>query len=323
MVGGKTADQMLRVDGKGCFVEFMSGMFAPLKPGKLGKVLMNFCTYNEQTNAQTCLIPIYIDIPKFCALTDDIRFGRLKALATKEKQAVAKGEKRYEGSIWQDMGGTSAKILARQGKSREDGMSESRVFDIVPAKKENTYLLKATRGAGEEATQGIIQPKIDYRNKGSYDQIQIAVSDEDLRAIAKTIDMHIEAYYTTQWIQGVFMKENNTNANTGNSQSSNNTRPNNSQNNNNSRQQANNNQSSNQNRQTGSKQDNPQQAQPNMQQLAQPSQPQTRSGYGNVTDFKRNQQTNNPPAGNTQGQNMGQGYNNISDEEEFPFKSAI
>lgn len=322
MVGGKTADQILRVDGKGCFVEFMSGMFQPLKPGKLGKVLMNFATYNEQTNAQTCLIPIYIDIPKFCALTDDIRFGRLKTLAAKEKAAVANGEKKYEESIWQDLGGTSAKILKMQGKSRPDGMSESRVFDIIPARKENTYLLRATRGAGEEATQGIIKPKINYSDKNSYQQIQIPVSEEDLRAIAKTIDMYIQAYYTSQWMNGAFVKENNTNSNTGNTQPNNNTRPNNGQNNNN-RQQTNNSQPTNQNRQAGNQQNNrtQQAAQQNTQQSAQTSQPQARSGYGNVTDFKRNnnQQANNQPAENTQGQNVG----NISDEEEFPFQSAI
>ena len=323
MVGGKTADQILRVDGKGCFVEFMSGMFEPLKPGKLGKVLMNFCTYNEQNNTQTCLIPIYIDIPKFCALTDDIRFGRLKPLAAREKQAVANGQKRYEDSIWQDMGGTSAKVLARQGKSRPDGMSESRVFDIVPARKENTYLLKATRGAGEETAQGIIAPKIDYRNKASYDQIQIAVSDDDLRAIAKTIDMYIEAYYTAQWMRGAFTKSNTTNTQASQSQAGNTSGVNNRPNNN--YQQANNNAS----QQT---QNRPQQPQANNQQAA-TSQPQARSGYGNVTDFKRsnsqqanqqgyNQPINQQPMGNTQGQAMEQNLN-ISDAEEFPFQSAM
>ncbi|MDD6071429.1 MAG: hypothetical protein PUC12_11570 [Clostridiales bacterium] len=293
MVGGKTNDQILRVDGKGCFVEFMSGMFEPLKPGKLGKVLLNFVTYNEQNNQQTCLIPIYIDIPKFSALTDDIRYGRIKSLAAKEKQLVASGQKQYEGAIWKDMGGTSAKVLERQGKARADGMSESRVFEIVPARKENTFLLKATRGAGEEQnTNGIIAPKINYKDRNTYDQIQIPISDEDLRAVAKMIDIYIQAYYTSKWMSGGFLKTNN-NQTSNPQQAAPTAQPSSSQ---------------------------QQQGQSQQQQIQQQSQPKpTQSSYGNITNFQaRNSNNNNNNNKGTVNQTE-----NISDEEEFPFESAI
>lgn len=294
MVGGKTNDQILRIDGKGCFVEFMSGMFEPLKAGKLGKVLLNFVTYNEQNNQQTCLIPIYIDIPKFSALTDDIRFGRIKALAGQEKKLVASGQKQYEGAIWKDMGGTSAKILARQGKSRPDGMSESRVFEIVPARKENTYLLKATRGAGEEQnTNGIIAPKINYKDRNTYDQIQIPISDEDLRAVAKMIDIYIQAYYTSKWMSGGFLKTNN-NQNTTSQTAAPSAPP----------------------VQASSQQNYPQAGnsqQRNGYQQTQAKQSSAPSGYGNVTSFQS--KSNN--------REMSQPQTFISDEEEFPFESAI
>lgn len=199
MVAGKSPDQICRMDSRGCFVEVRSCMFSPKKEGKLGKVLFNFVTYDEKTNKQTKSIPIYIDIPKMLVLTDDIRLGFFRQKMKEEiKRCLAAGDK-YCKAIWEDLGGTSVAGLNAGNRPRPDGKAESRIMEIVPAAKEEHVLIRAKRGPGNEMAKGLIAP--DYK-AGKFEQIDILVSLQELRAMAKLVDINITAYEGRKWAIG-------------------------------------------------------------------------------------------------------------------------
>lgn len=199
MVAGKTADQICRMDARGCFVEVRSSMFEPKKEGKLGKVMFNFVEYDQSTNKAVKSIPIYVDIPKLLVLTDDIRLGYFKREMQAEIKRCQQAGDRYCRAVWEDLGGTSATALNLSGRPRKDGKSESRIFEICPAAKEGYVLLKAKRGPGNEQNKGIIAP--DYK-AGSFEQVCVLVSFDELRAMAKLIDINVTAYESRKWMNG-------------------------------------------------------------------------------------------------------------------------
>lgn len=202
----KTPDQICRIDAQHCFVEFMSSLFEPATKGKEAKMVINFVAYGND-NKTICSIPIYVDIPKFLVLTDAIRFGTMKQKANAELQAVQQGTKKYPEAIWRDMGGTSAALLARLGKSRPNQKAESRIMEIVPSSRYiGSYMIKAVRGDGEEQQNGLIAPKIDYKNKKSYDLIAVLATEEDLKGMAKLVEMAYQGYVTSQWLAGSYSR---------------------------------------------------------------------------------------------------------------------
>lgn len=199
IVYGKTADQIARVDAKGCFMEVRSALFDAKKEGKTGKVMLNFVEYDTNTNKTTRSIACYVDLPKMVELTDEIRLHFIDQDLKREIARAQQTGDKYCKSIWADMGGTSASILASKGKARQDGKSESRIFEIVPAAKEGHVMLRAKRGPGIEQQKGIIAP--DYKG-GTFEQINVLCSLTDLRSIAKLVDISVTAYETRRWMKG-------------------------------------------------------------------------------------------------------------------------
>ena len=76
--------QIIRIDGKNVFVEAMNSAF------KIGKIQLNFCSYDAKSNKMTANIPIYLSFEEFFSLKQDVVSGRLAKLAEVEK---AKGSK--------------------------------------------------------------------------------------------------------------------------------------------------------------------------------------------------------------------------------------
>ena len=73
-------------------------------------------------------------------------------------------------ALFEHLGGTSAKILAKRSKARADGKSLSRTAQLVCGNKSD-LLFVANSGPGETNTKGLIVPKF-----GSNPENHVAVS---------------------------------------------------------------------------------------------------------------------------------------------------
>lgn len=172
--------QIIRMDGKNVFVEAMNSAF------RIGKIQLNFCSYDDKSKKMTANIPIYLSFEEFFSLKQDVISGRLAKLAEVEK---AKGSK-YPKEIYTKQGGVSAKNLKARGQERADGMSLSRQMKIVPGLK-FPFMVQGEQGAAEENAQGLIVPR--YGGKPD-DRVMIPMDGDTMKQFFLTIDAHVQAY---------------------------------------------------------------------------------------------------------------------------------
>lgn len=184
----KNPNQIIRVDGKNCFVEFLNSAF---NIEKVEMVFMSYDTKKESGSRCTGRVQLYLSFPEFLGLCNDAKSGKL---AKKYIEAVKK--EGYPEPLFISMGGTSARALAARGQSRADGKSISRQFKIAPGKVK-PYLLTAEQGAGEENQTGLIVPQ-----KGKPEiSIMVPVNGEVLVQMLSIVEMHINAFITAQYLE--------------------------------------------------------------------------------------------------------------------------
>ena len=189
--------QILKFDGKNVFVEIMASAFS------IGKVQMNFIEYNPsgtQGNKQTKNLPIYMDIENFEVLANDILSGKMSAKAKKKREEQFAGNYKYCKEIFSELGGISAKTLAKRGKSRQDGMSLSRQFKITPGDK-IPWIFSAEYGPGEENATGLIVPK--YPNGKAEQTVRVGLYDHDFKKLAIVVSNEIQAYRTACYLYDI------------------------------------------------------------------------------------------------------------------------
>ena len=68
-----------REDSKGAFVELSDFSF------DIGKILINFVKYDENTHKTEFTIPIYLDFKEYLALVEEVRSGRIYKHIIEEK----------------------------------------------------------------------------------------------------------------------------------------------------------------------------------------------------------------------------------------------
>lgn len=187
----KNPQQLVKVSGRDTFVEVMNDAFG------IGKVMINFAKYNDKNAAGSRItdqIGIYMNLDEALVLCHDILSGKISGLAKIEKD---KGNK-YPGAIFTKLGGTSAKALASRGKSRPDGMSESRQFKIQPGARAD-FMLIGEKGKGEENATGLIVPK------SSEAKVMVPFSADDLKKLALILQSNIQAYTVARYVDGSAM----------------------------------------------------------------------------------------------------------------------
>ena len=182
----RNESQIIRKDGKGCFVEVKNDCFA------FGKIHLQFIKYdvNRPTGDRyTDNINIYIDVAEFFVLAYETVSGILYAKAKKFEADKNKSP------LFQSMGGTAAKKLTQ---SRADGKSLSRVFTISPSNI--GYFLTATSGPGEEDAKGLIVPKF---GNNPENRVSVPISHSDVSELMLIAKTHYEAWlaaqYTRNW----------------------------------------------------------------------------------------------------------------------------
>lgn len=179
--------QIIRLDGKNCFVEVMTGQFFK------GKVILNFEQYDDtkpKGQRTVAKITYFIPFDKFLQLSQDIKSGKLAKLAEKEK-----ANNKYPGAVYTDLTGTSEELLKRNNQERPDGKSESRQFKIIPGLRAE-FMLQAEKGPGEKSSTGIIKPL--YGNKPEQ-KVAIPMSGDDLKKLFLLTETFIIGYISSQF----------------------------------------------------------------------------------------------------------------------------
>lgn len=182
--------QIIRKDAKGCFVEIKNDCF------HLDKVHLQFVSYDTtlpKGERYTNNINIYVDIPEFLALAQEAASGTLHMRMQQYKQA------RKQEPLYEHLGGTSARQLAKYGRARSDGKSLSRVVKLTTAAKSD-YFLTADSGPGEENKTGLIVPRFGTKPE---QHVSVILSWRQLNELLLTAAEHYRAWlaakYAAEW----------------------------------------------------------------------------------------------------------------------------
>ena len=189
--------QIIRKDGKNCFVEVKSYSFP------IGKVQLLFATYDVNRTVgdrYTSRVDSYLDITTFLQWANEVKSGSLHRKMLEKKQLLLKKspsddeKKKMWEPLLSSMGGTSAKKLK---EPRKDGMSLSRVMKLTAASKAD-YLLTAESGPGQENEKGLIVPR--YGNKPE-NKVTISLTWRGLEELFLTVEAHYQAWLTAKYMQ--------------------------------------------------------------------------------------------------------------------------
>lgn len=181
--------QITRKDAKNCFVESLSNAF------DIGKIHLVFATYDTSKpvgQRQTNNIPIYITVDEFLELHRKVTCGELRYLMQNKKKNTD------STPLYQSLGGTSAERLVKQQRSRSDGMSQSRIVQLVCGSKVD-FLLVAESGPGATNDKGLIVPK--FGNKPE-SRVAVGMTFETFAELILTTHIHYSA-----WLSSFYMRK--------------------------------------------------------------------------------------------------------------------
>ena len=189
--------QIVRKDGRNCFVESLSDAF------NIGKVHLVFASYDLNKPAgerQTDIIPIYVDVAEWLELARKFESGEMRRVLKSKKEA---GDKT---PIKEWLGGTAAARLQQFNKARSDGMSLSRTAKMLCGNKTD-FLLVADSGPGEENEKGLIVPRFGGKPEN---HVAISLSWDAMSELVLITKAHYEAWLTAQYVAGLNKKHSGT-----------------------------------------------------------------------------------------------------------------
>lgn len=188
MPENRNQNQIIRKDARNCFVESLSDAFS------IGRIHFAFATYDLSRPAgqrQTNNIHIYIAVDEFLELCRKLTCGELRYMMQNKK---SNGDKT---PLYQCLGGTSAEKLAKQGRSRKDGMSLSRMAQLLCGNKSD-FLFVADSGPGQTNDKGLIVPK--FGNKPE-NHVAISMTFETFSELLLLTKAHFEAWLSVWYAQ--------------------------------------------------------------------------------------------------------------------------
>lgn len=188
MPENRNQNQIIRKDARNCFVESLSDAFS------IGRIHFAFATYDLSRPAgqrQTNNIHIYIAVDEFLELCRKLTCGELRYMMQNKK---SNGDKT---PLYQCLGGTSAEKLAKQGRSRKDGMSLSRTAQLLCGNKSD-FLFVADSGPGQTNDKGLIVPK--FGNKPE-NHVAISMTFETFSELMLLTKAHFEAWLSVWYAQ--------------------------------------------------------------------------------------------------------------------------
>ena len=176
--------QIIRKDAKNCFVEVLNDSFS------IARTHLFFATYDlskPSGERQTNTIHIYLPMEEVVELCRKLESGEFRMMVDKNKK------NNDSTSLYESLGGTSAKRLKALGKARKDKKSLSRVMNIIVGKK-NDIMLIAESGPGEENEKGLIVPKFGDKPEN---KVIVGMKFTDFSEMMLMAKMHYSA-----WLSG-------------------------------------------------------------------------------------------------------------------------
>ena len=168
-------NQLIKIDGKGTFLEVTSDMMP------MGKVQMNFCTY-DNNNAMTCCLPFYLGESESIALATELVNGNLK------------NRKAGQGAYFEKSGGSNnITALKKWCPWLKDGMHVARRLKIEASTKYE-YLFKVEYGVGHKDGNLSVMDKVEK-------YIQIPLTWEAAVALGQKILMAWQSYNTLVYLK--------------------------------------------------------------------------------------------------------------------------
>lgn len=189
MSENRNKNQIIRKDARNCFVESLSDAF------NIGRVHFAFATYDlnrPSGQRQTNSIHIYIAVDEFLELCRKLTCGEIRYMMQNKKK---NGDKT---PLYQCLGGTSAEKLAKQGRSRKDGMSLSRTAQLLCGSKSD-FLFVADSGPGQTNDKGLIVPR--FGNKPE-NHVAVSMTFESFSELLLLTKAHYNA-----WLSAWYAKQ--------------------------------------------------------------------------------------------------------------------
>ena len=184
------ANQIIRKDARGCFVESLNDSFA------IGKIHLAFSSYDTSRPAgkrQTNNVHIYISADEFLELCRKLNCGELRYMLKSRK------ESKDPKPLFQQLGGTSADKLKKIGRERADGKSLSRTMQLLCGSRSD-FLLVADSGPGEVNATGLIVPKF---GKSPENHVAVSMSFEALSELLLLTQAHFNAWLGAWYARGM------------------------------------------------------------------------------------------------------------------------
>lgn len=184
----------------GSAVEFTSSAFTLSKRNSSGyresmdgKMLLNFWTFDSQTNHMKNFIPTYMDMSEWLNVCHMITSGRLHEETAIAREKQAKGAYKYCSFIYQSNGGSYKPIFKLNGQQfgGQQGSPIATVFKITPAQKDGSWVISSEIYEGVQEATGLIAVKSGTKPLA---KIQVLMTYSDLVRVAKMSEMAIQAY---------------------------------------------------------------------------------------------------------------------------------
>lgn len=153
-----------------------------------GKMLMNFWTFDIQTNHQLDLIPTYMDLSEWLNVCHLITSNRLQELTAQARQQQQQTGSRYCRWIYQNNGGSHKPIYKVNGKPYGGDGPKAVSFKIIPGMRDNTWVLSSELYDGQTSGTGLIEikpgsaPVLRIQNIFSYDDL-VSIAEMSKAAI--------------------------------------------------------------------------------------------------------------------------------------------
>lgn len=184
----------------GSAVEFTSSAFTLSKRNSAGyresmdgKMLLNFWTFDSQTNHMKNFIPTYMDMSEWLNVCHMITSGRLHEETAIAREKQAKGSYKYCSFVYQSNGGSYKPIFKLNGQQfgGQQGAPIATVFKITPAQKDGSWVISSEIYEGVQEATGLIAVKSGTKPLA---KVQVLMTYSDLVRVAKMSEMAIQAY---------------------------------------------------------------------------------------------------------------------------------
>ena len=177
----RDAEQILRIDGKGVFLEVTTNGLP------IDKLYFGFVQYNksaEKGQRMSGNVNIYMNVLEAQVLARAIMSGRLAVLKKAEMKRLKESGGKYANPVYSKQGGTPA--------ASNNGQAIARLFEITPGSNQ-PWILCAKQGKAHETREGLIV--MDDITKPET-VIRVPCSDVSLKMFALAIEAAVQT-----WIQ--------------------------------------------------------------------------------------------------------------------------